>query len=216
MFSDNLFRIWNTSPTDLFDNYVRFNQPVIIEDSHSIWNDTNDIFEFLQNNMDLSNSKPCDHLTNIVSNKSPKLNEILDLVISDDRKEDDAAWFLSFRNCEFSALKASRLLWPKPNYLPLHLKPFSSSWLIITDNYIFSKGKKLYLNGLIVLLQMVGVLNVQLEAKGMCNNECGGKLQAQLYAGEAIVFSSNIWQFSYSSYSSDKTISFIAEFEYNV
>lgn len=175
IFTDNLYRIWNTSPLELFDNYVRFNQPVIIEDSHTIWNDTNEIFEFLQSNEDLTSSKPCDHLTNIVSNKSPKLNEILDLVITDNRKK-DVSWFLSFRNCEFIAVKASRLLWPKPDYLPLHLKPFSSSWLILIDNYRFRKSKQLNLNGLIVMVQLVGVLDVRLEPKNHCQNECDGKL----------------------------------------
>lgn len=39
---------------------------------------------------------------------------------------------------------------------------------------------------------------------------------AQLYGGEAMVFSSDIWQFSYSSTHTEPSIGFIAEFQYHV
>lgn len=193
---------------------MNYNQPIIIENSHSIREPT-DFFRQLKNTTELSNSIPCELQSNLIVNRGAKLNEILDVIFdAEPIFSQTDGWFVSFRNCFLSSLKASRLLLQRPSYIPTYLKPFSASWILISKEYKAANWKRLLLKDLVIVHQISGTQTVSLTARdSTCDVVCE-QFEFLLKEGEALVFSANEWLFFYEPTFDRTAIMVIREYEW--
>lgn len=124
-------------------------------------------------------------------------------------------WFLQLRNCQFRAVKSSRQFIKRPYYYPVHLEPYYSSWLIMGHNYRHRQQQEIYLQGLIILQQLWGAMDVSLKPKTPCDN-CPN-INVQLKEGESLVFSTDLWLLSYAfGENNQQSISTIMEIDWNI
>lgn len=71
--------------------------------------------------------------------------------------------------------------------------------------------------GLIIIHQLKGSLKISLKPKLACTNYCKD-LNLELFAGESLLFLSNLWTFSYqytSHAEKDFSLTFITETDFN-
>lgn len=191
---------------------MRHNQPIVMTDVHSEW-DPQNFTDFLLETFELANTIPCDLQSNVLVSRSTTLNGLLKL--TNNPIVDSPGWFLTFRICDFLALKGSRLLWNKPVFFPLHFRPFVTSWIMMSDQYRSSAPKPVLVNGLVTVAQLSGAIDIILQPKNeKCSEHCQ-KFEVELNAGDLLVFSSDIWTLSYWTDNNGISITFIAEFEWN-
>lgn len=124
-------------------------------------------------------------------------------------------WFIHFRNCDFSSVKASRALEEQPSFLTSQPKPFSSSWIIISNSYNVTKPKKLLVKHLVVAKQIVGSIDVFIVPKSDCKENCK-ELFVQLDAGYTIVFSAEYWDFLYLPSGQGEAVTLLREYELHI
>lgn len=198
----------------VFESYINYNQPFIIEGSHSI-REPADFFRQLKNTTELSNTVPCDLQSNILVNRGAKLNELLDVILDAETIPSQSdGWFVSFRNCLLSSLKASRLLLQGPNYIPTYLKPFSASWILISQEYKAINWKRILLEDLVIAHQISGAQSVSLTARdSQCTLECR-QFEFVLSKGDALVFSANEWALFYEPSDDRTAIMVIREYQW--
>ncbi|XP_037942078.1 uncharacterized protein LOC119683668 [Teleopsis dalmanni] len=182
----------NTTFSYMEAKYLERGLPVIITDSHD--EQTLDwLLEKIQNNpQDFLSSDPCDIGTNLMLKKFFNLDVAIQKIKSNNSM---TKWFLQFRNCKFNAVKASRMFVTRPYYYPLHLEPFYSSWILISQDYV-SANREIYLQGLIFVQQLSGFFEFHLRPKQPCGFSCP-TIDIRLSAGECLVFSTDLWVFSY-------------------
>lgn len=189
---------------------MSYNQPFLIERSHSA-RVPEDFFRQLKNTTQLSNAVPCDLQSNILVNRGDQLNKVLDVIL--DTAQSDG-WFVSFRNCFLSSLKASRLLLQRPSYIPTYLKPFSASWIVISQEYKVANWKRLRLEELVIVHQISGTQTISLMAREtLCDQLCR-QFELSLSQGEAFVFSASEWIFAYIPSDEHTAIMVIREYEW--
>lgn len=193
----------------LYERYLIRGLPVIIEQSHPTW-EFHNFTENLFKHNDLIESNPCDIQSNLMFGKYSTLEDILDLSY---RSHENDSWFLHFQNCDFEAVKKSRLIIEKPKYLSFHLEPFQVSWILMSQFYE-SKWKKLKVTGLILIMQLQGDGEFLLEAKEPCNQFCGDH-HLMIRESEAIFFLTDLWHLYYRPPGLEKSISFITETDWN-
>lgn len=193
-----------------------------MKQSHRIWS-TNEIGEFLLETPHLANSRPCDVQTNvhIAHTAAPQLNRIFDQLVpplSDARD----GWFIALRNCDFAATKASRPLWPRPPFVPLHMRPFHTSWLIVAaGRYRARDAKPLALRGLVAVAQLTERRVFELTA-AMGTADCGDvcePLTVELWPGETLVFVADQWRVRWTvkgaQGQTDWAVTYVAEFDWD-
>ncbi|XP_031634291.1 uncharacterized protein LOC116347716 [Contarinia nasturtii] len=195
-------RISSTTYATLQSVYLSRDNPVIIDDSHAVWPNQPDVsenfIEFLFDLPDLRNSIPCNIGTNLLqvrSGNSPKLQHLLRQM----SKIDSKGWFLHFRNCDFDAVKSSRLIFPlkhRPYFISSHLPPFHTSWILLSKHYNISTEKHLPVKDLVIVLQMSGTLSGRLTVRRDCKEICSDQM-LKLNAGESLVFNAQMWDFYY-------------------
>lgn len=126
-------------------------------------------------------------------------------------------WFLHYRNCEFLAIKNSRAIVQRPYYLSPHLNPFDSSWLLLSKNYTMAETKTLDVRGMVLALQLEGIIQITLTPKEFCLDFCAGR-DVLLKAGQALLFTTELWQFGYKTINinrdEDATATFLQEIEW--
>lgn len=160
----------------------------------------------MKNLTDLIDSNPCNLQTSLVTGSHyTNLDELLELT------NGSAEWFIHFRNCDFSAVKASRALEQRPAFLRSH-KPFSSSWIIISSNYKVTKPKKLLVKHLVVVTQIFGSIDVLIAPKNGCKDDCNDFL-LPLEPGYTIVFSAELWDFFYFPSDEGEAFTLLREYE---
>lgn len=209
--SDDIHHVWDISYSDLKLNYLLRGHPVVIEEREFQHTNLYDYVDGLHNLTNLINSNPCNLHTNLITGAHYKsLNALLELT----RKSSDG-WFLHFRNCDFDSVKASRLLEQQPNFLTSHLKPFSSSWIVMSNNYKVMKPKRLLVKHLVVGKQIVGTIDVLIAPRAGCKDICKDHL-LQLDVGYTIVFSAENWEFSYIPTGQGDSVTFLREYELNI
>lgn len=214
--------------------YLLRNIPVIVNDSHKPWsnisislhNENFDFTEYLQTLPELMDSEPCNIETNLLTDSRPyrKLRKLFQQMTN---VPEIPSWFLNFRNCQFSAVKSSRAIFgqkEKPYFLLSHLKPFYSSWILLSQRYeMAKKWKRLNVRDLVVVLQLSGSIECIIEAKSPCFDECG-QHKIKLLPGQALLFMDRIWDFYYrpsSDFEGDEanrrqlSVTFIQEIEWN-
>lgn len=129
--------------------------------------------------------------------------------------DESTGWFIAFRFCDFVAVKGSRRLWSKPDFLPMHFKPFSTSWIMMSDQYRSATPKSVLVKGIVMVTQLSGTIEIIVEPKEeKCEVHCQ-MFEVTLNAGDIFVFSSDVWTFSYWPDSDGYSITFIAEFQWN-
>lgn len=211
--SEEIHHDWDVSYSDLKSNYLNRGHPVVLEEHQflSRHSSSYDYIESLKNLTHLINSSPCNLQTSVVTaSHFTSLNALFDLT-----KKSLDGWYLHFRNCDFDAIKASRSLEEQPYFLKSHLKPFSCSWILMSNSYKVTKPKKLLVKHLVVVKQIIGTIDVLIAPKMSCRDDCKDYL-LQLDSGQTIVFSGELWEFSYIPADQGDAVTFIREYELNV
>lgn len=86
----------------------------------------------------------------------------------------------------------------------------------MSKRYAFRRPKFIDVQGMIVVNQITGSINVELRPRSSCDEECTD-LHIELLANDALIFVTDLWQFFYSPLDGDgdgTTITFVAEFEW--
>lgn len=221
----------------LQSNYLWRYHPVIIVDSHSNWlaiHNGLDFIEFMNALPDLMRSEPC----NVASNLLAKSATVQKIIRQAERFMSHEEWFFHFRNCESDAIKASRIIVPyhrRPYYLPNHLPPFRSSWILASHQYETASTfdsrksnanfdpkmhamKQLNVRDLVIVMQLQGEIIGRLEVNTVCADYCTDHT-FRLIAGQSIVFSARFWNLYYEPIATvdddqhNYAITFITEFE---
>lgn len=220
----------NLSFDHMQSNYLWRNHPIIIIDSHRNWHHIHngvDIIEFMKTLPDLMASEPC----NIASNLLAKGTTVRKIIKQVERLKSNEKWFFHFRNCHFDSVKSSRLIIPyhrRPYYMPSHLPPFRSSWILVSHQYEMARTetdtefrtmKHLNVRDLVIVMQLQGEINGRLTVTTACTDYCADHT-FRLAAGESIMFVARFWNFYYKPIAAgDKdepnlAITFITEFEW--
>uniref|UniRef100_A0A336K1B6 CSON006020 protein n=1 Tax=Culicoides sonorensis TaxID=179676 RepID=A0A336K1B6_CULSO len=206
---DKITRISNTTYSYLHDKFLLRGHPTIISDSHETWNESENFASYLLSLPGLTYSDPCELQTNLMLFKSSNLKTLLQLT-ADNIESDSDHWFIHFRNCDFEAVKASRAFIPKLYFYSPHLEPPYTSWLLMSQNYIHDRPKELSLLNMVIIEQLLGTLQITLEAKDLCLDVCGSHF-IQINAGESLVFMSKLWKFKYVPSDNSLSVTVVTE-----
>lgn len=201
--ASNVTRTSNLTFKKLQDNFLLRGMPVIISDSHTPWlSDFNFLNELLHID-DFMTSDPCNVKSNLAMRQWMKLRKMLESI-------QENSGFLHFRNCEFGALKATRRLYEKPYFYLSHLEPPHSTWFLVSHNFTSFRETRLNVVDLVVVQQMKGNVELALEGKEDCFEECG-KFVETLVEGESLVFISELWNLRYKPVEANFSVTIVTE-----
>ncbi|XP_050324833.1 uncharacterized protein LOC126756063 [Bactrocera neohumeralis] len=186
----------NITFSTLESMYLERGWPVIVTDSHQPRTLNTLLNQMYNSSSDFLESDPCDVATNLMLKKLFNLELALEKIKHTTPTHNK--WFLQLRNCQRRAVKASRRFVTRPYYYPLHLEPFYSSWALLSQNYAYAEFNEIYLHGLIFVQQLNGHFDIRLRPKQPCPNRCP-VVNIRLSAGECLVFSTDLWIFSYGT-----------------
>lgn len=207
---DKIPRLSNVTYHDLHDKYLLRGRPaLIITDSHNYWPKHENFASYLSTLPGLVHAKPCELQTNLMLYKSIDLKTLL-LLAAENIEIGTDQWFLHFRNCDFDAVKASRAFIPKPYFYSSHLEPPYTSWILLSENYKHGGYKDLSLLNMVIIQQLSGILEVLLEAKGVCYDVCGTH-HVKILESEILVFMSKLWNFKYLPSANDLSVTVVTE-----
>lgn len=211
-FIENIIRLNSSTSYDyLYDKFLIRGRPVIVKDSCPVWQSDN-FTDYLLSLDPLIDSNPCDLRSNLILEKYANLEELLVLSA---RAEPNDGWFLHFLNCDFESVKASRLITNRPAYLSTHLDPAQASWILMSNRYTDSDPIDLKVDdGLVVMLQLKGDLEISLSGKDRCLDECG-EHEIRLDEGDGLVFTTDLWDLSYRPSPAGNSINFVTETRWN-
>lgn len=191
-----------------FEHYVRFNQPIVVQPATTTtnWTAARIRHNLLRADAALVDSAPCDLLSNVRFGVAPRLRHIVEhtLASAEHRTTGDGgggsptSWYVSYRNCATGATKASRTLWPRAAWIPLHLRPYAASWLVMSTARASGPAsvvlRPLRVRGLAVLAQLVGERAVRLSPNADdCEPTCA-VLWHRLRPGETMVVDADRWR----------------------
>jgi hypothetical protein len=197
----------------LNENYLLRGLPIIITDTIRSQTDHMDVAAFMTSRKKLMRSQPCELQTSLmISQYGERKLKILFEIMQKTKWEDK--YFLHFRNCEFDAVKETRLLTKRPYFYPAHLEPAYSSWILVSQNYENRKSKELNFKGLIIVLQLENTLLIQLSPIADCEEQCVSH-EILVNEGEALVFTSDLWNFVYFTSEGELSITYITETFWN-
>ncbi|XP_073847494.1 uncharacterized protein [Musca autumnalis] len=210
----------NITFSQLENAYLEVGTAVVITDSHHPIT-ADDFFYAIFHKSSTSSSaflqsSHCDVSSNLIIKKFFNAELVLRKAWNlMDRPEEK--WFIQLRTCQSSAVRASRLFIPKPYYYPIHLEPYYSSWLIMSQNFSHRQYQDVVVQGLIIVQQLSGTNSLKLIAKKPCDENCP-TIKVHLNEGEGFVFSSDLWDLSYKHVKSYQHISIttIMEIDRNV
>ncbi|XP_030387059.1 uncharacterized protein LOC115633727 [Scaptodrosophila lebanonensis] len=212
---ENIPTLSNVSYSIVESQFLERGLPVIITDAQ-VQSSLDDVLELIQHKAPaLLASKPCDVSTNLLLQKLFNIDAAIQKIRT---LHEPKAWHLQFRNCEFKAVKASRLYVHRPYYYPVHLEPYYSSWLLMAHKSERPQSN-IYLRGLIFVQQLSGHFDVRLRPKHPCDDNVCPTLRIRLHSGECIVFSTDLWRFSYGLQKPDPSntsIATILEVDWNL
>lgn len=193
----------------MYDKYLIRGIPVIYENSHPIWS-SNNFTDHLLTLDKLIESNPCEIQSNLIFGKFSNIEELLLLTKN---FNDYHNWFVHFQNCDLDAVKTSRLIIKRPNYLAYHMEPSHSNWILMSQ-YYESTWKNLYVKGLILVMQLKGEIELLLESKNPCFEICGDH-RIILNEGDALIFTTDLWDLSYLPSNKGKSICIVTETDWN-
>ncbi|XP_017125700.1 uncharacterized protein LOC108145028 [Drosophila elegans] len=185
----------NVSYSTLESEYLERGLPVIVTDA-GLEMDIVNLLELIEKKSpQWLSSEPCDVSSNLLLRQLFNLEAALDKIHSWQGQSSNS-WHLQLRNCQKKAVKASRLFLERPYYYPLHLAPYYSSWLLAVHQQK-REQTEIYVRGLVLVQQLSGHFEVILHPKNPCDKGLCPSLRMRLNAGEALVFSTDIWSLSY-------------------
>ncbi|GBP54357.1 hypothetical protein EVAR_50769_1 [Eumeta japonica] len=191
----HITRISSTSYNEVFNQHLIRGAPVIVTDANRDWHFTDlNLTQFLRKDERLLDSVPCRLLTNIRIGQQPMdLEEIVARITSINIPN----WFVHFQNCDIKAVKAFRILAPRPYFLSPHIPPSHFNWLLISNRYDTHRYKYLELDlGLIIMSQLKGKTIIQLKPRSPCEDECF-ILNFDLVEGETLILGNLLWELEY-------------------
>lgn len=180
----------NVSYSLLEAQHLERGLPVIVTDCRQQLELDDLLLQLLDGAPELLASEPCDVSSNLM------LRQLFNLDAALQKIPATAAWHLQFRNCESSAVKASRLYAGKPYYYPLHLEPYYSSWLLMAHQQQ-RPLTEIHVRGLIFVQQLSGHFEWRLRPKQPCDKGICPNLSLRLTAGEGLVYATDLWRLSY-------------------
>ncbi|XP_064547974.1 uncharacterized protein LOC135435034 [Drosophila montana] len=180
----------NVSYSQLETQHLERGLPVIVTDCQLHLELDELLLQLLEKAPELLASEPCDVSSNLM------LRQLFNLDAALQKIPATGAWHLQFRNCESSAVKASRLYAGKPYYYPLHLEPYYSSWLLMAHQ-LQRPLTEIHVRGLIFVQQLSGHFEWRLRPKQPCDENICPNLSLRLSAGEGLVYSTDLWRLSY-------------------
>lgn len=189
-----------------FEHHVRFNQPIVVQPATTTtnWTAARIRHNLLRADAALVDSAPCDLLSNVRFGVAPRLRHIVEHTLASDEHRttggngSPTSWYVSYRNCATGATKASRTLWPRAAWIPLHLRPYAASWLVMSTARASGTAsvvlRPLRVRGLAVLAQLVGERAVRLSPSAEdCEHTCA-VLWHRLLPGETMVVDADRWR----------------------
>lgn len=207
MFSDSVpFLPSRLTFKDLEQNYLSQALPVTF--SYKPPKNFSDFSQFYNQNNDFN---PCDLRTNLIFNrKSTTVKHLIK------RTTNNSSYYFHFRNCDAKSLKSSRLIDGRPEFFASSLPPAYSSWILRSRNYTSSRYLPLVLDGLIFLRQLKGTTEFKLTSREECQGICENELKLQLNEGEGLLFTTDLYDLSYSpnSATGGDSASFLTETEW--
>lgn len=214
-FLDFIPTVSNVTFSTLETFYLESGLPVVIIDSHTpITGDELFYTIFHKSSSSFLQSSHCDISSNVIIKKF--FNTELVLRKAWRLLDTSEKWFIQFHICQASAVRTSRLFMKKPYYYPVHLEPYYSSWLIMSNNFSHRQYQEISVQGLIIVQQLSGTNNLRLKPKRPCDENCP-LINVQLKEGEALVFSSDLWEISYKQIKSHQaSITTIMEIDWNI
>nr|XP_022899734.1 uncharacterized protein LOC111413109 isoform X2 [Onthophagus taurus] len=175
----------------IYENYIKLNKPVILENGLENWNIPNlnsTLFDRILSDKVIAKSYPCKFSSNLYF-KDDTLSESLK------NYKNHRIYFMHFQNCQYDAVKAMRKYFPRPNFLVPEIYPTQYSWLVKSKNYKIEKYKELFFDDSIIIVgQLEGGVEVMLHPE-TCENDCP-TLKINLIKGEVLIFT-NFWRFAY-------------------
>lgn len=154
-------------------------------------------------------AKTCSMQTNLFFERHASLHE-LSLKI---RKSE--SYYFNLRFCEADVVKQSRTIDGRPEFYPTHLPPSHSSWIMMSNNYTSKRmlAINLSLDGLIFVRQIKGYTDFALAIRSDCQDVCPNKLSIRVQENEGLLFTTELWDLSYSvdTSSGKESLSFITE-----
>lgn len=172
-------------------------------------------------------AEPCNVASNLLAKSATTVRQI---IRQTEQMAPHEKWFFHFRNCQFESVKASRGIIPyhqRPHYLPNHLPPFRSSWILVSHQYEKKSAherihemKQLNVRDSVVVMQLQGEIHGRLEVNALCSEPCVDHT-IRLTTGQSLVFAARFWNFYYEPIAVpdgdavDFAVTFIAEFEWN-
>lgn len=187
--------------------------PVIITDSHNPISPTDFYHLIFNKSFDFLKSVPCDVSSNLMLNKFFDIDIALRKAWNLHHTSDK--WFLQLRNCQFKAVKSARNFIKRPYYYPVHLEPYYSSWILMSHNYSHKQQQEIYVQGLIIVQQLWGSMDLSLNAKEPCTN-CP-IVNVHLKEGESLIFSTDLWMLNYKFINDPReSIATIMEIDWNI
>lgn len=176
--------------------YLERGWPVIVTDSHQPRSLDTLLKQIYNAPLEFLESDPCDVSTNLMLKKLFNLESALEKIKN--TTPTNNKWFLQLRNCQRRVVKASRHFVTRPYYYPLHLEPFYSSWVLLSQNYANEQLREIYLYGLVFVQQLSGHFDIRLRPKQPCQERCP-VVSIRLGAGECLVFTTDLWIFNYGT-----------------
>lgn len=85
----------------------------------------------------------------------------------------------------------------------------------MSNGYKVAKPKKLLVEHLVVVKQMIGSIDVFIAPKSGCKESCNDFL-LRLEVGYTIVFSAELWDFLYLPSSEGEAVTFLREYEWYI
>ncbi|XP_055678156.1 uncharacterized protein LOC129786925 [Lutzomyia longipalpis] len=208
---DTIYTTRDLDYTNLSEEFLERGLPVLLMDSHTAWPEDN-FTQHLLTLEPLMESTPCEMSSNLIVRRLANLQELIERI----QRMEKHSWFLHFHNCDFPAVKATRLIAPRPLFFPPHLEPAYSSWILMSHKYDHPAPKEITLDGIVLVRQLQGRGVFRLSGRGKCLEECG-KYTVEVKSGEALLFTTDLWEFSYfPNEGPTKSVSFITETHFEV
>ncbi|XP_059619517.1 uncharacterized protein LOC132263644 [Phlebotomus argentipes] len=208
---DTIYTSWEMDYTHLSEEFLERGLPVLLINSHTVWPEDN-FTDHLLTLVPLMASTPCEMSSNLIVHRLANLQELVERV----QRAEGKSWFFHIRNCDLNAVKASRLIASRPSFFPPHLEPAYSSWILMSRQYDHPAPKEITLEGIILVRQLQGRGLFRISGRSACLEECG-QYTVELKSGEALLFTTDLWELSYfPSDSVKKSVTFITETHFEV
>ncbi|XP_017150220.1 uncharacterized protein LOC108160615 [Drosophila miranda] len=198
----------NVSYSMLESQFLERGLPVIVTDI-DLTTDLDSLLWLIDDKApEVISSEACDVSSNLLLRKLFSVDAALQKIRSL-QAQPSTAWHLQLRNCQWRAVKASRLFLERPYFYPLHLEPYYSSWLLISHQQ-WRPQAEIDVRGLVFIQQLSGHFELELRPKEPCDDGQCPRLMMRLNAGEGMLFSTDLWRLSYGLQKPDPKQSSIA------